>query len=172
VLRLPEALGQARFLRVAPASAPEPDLHPVPADTWHWLEVSSGVVRILAATSEAFVPQMVNFELVGGVDFQKGCYPGQEVVARSQYRGTLKRRAVLLDAVVAMAPGDEVVHSADPGQPAGTVALSASLGQGRHRALVELKLQSLEGGSLHLKSAEGPVLQPIPLPYALGQDAH
>jgi hypothetical protein len=52
------------------------------------------------------------------------------------------------------------------------VALSASLGQGRHRALVELKLQSLEGGSLHLKSAEGPVLQPIPLPYALGQDAH
>jgi folate-binding protein YgfZ len=54
--------------------------------------VRSGTPRVVAATGEQFVPQMVNLELVGGVNFQKGCYPGQEVVARSQYRGTLKRR--------------------------------------------------------------------------------
>ena len=67
------------------------------ADVWNWLEVQSGVPRIVASTVEAFVPQMVNLELVGGVNFQKGCYPGQEIVARSQYRGTLKRRMVLAE---------------------------------------------------------------------------
>jgi tRNA-modifying protein YgfZ len=171
LLRLPETLGQARFLFVTPTASAAPDLPPLPLASWQWLEVSSAVVRIVAATTEAFVPQMVNLELVGGVDFQKGCYPGQEVVARSQYRGTLKRRAVLLDALVPMPPGAEVFHTADPGQPAGTVALSASLGPSRHRALVELKLQALEGGQLHLGAADGPVLQNVPLPYALGPQA-
>ena len=66
-------------------------------DAWRWLEVRSGVARIVAATVEQFVPQMLNLELLGGVNFQKGCYPGQEVVARSQYRGTIKRRTFLVD---------------------------------------------------------------------------
>jgi folate-binding Fe-S cluster repair protein YgfZ len=104
---------------------------------------------------------MVNLELVGGVNFQKGCYPGQEVVARSQYRGTLKRRAQLFAAPGAR-PGQEVFHSADPGQPAGLVANA-----GGDLALVEVKLAALEGGSLHLGAAEGPVLQPRVLPYAI-----
>jgi folate-binding protein YgfZ len=68
------------------------------AEAWLALEAASGVPRIVAATVEQFVPQMVNLELVGGVNFQKGCYPGQEVVARSQYRGTLKRRAFAVQA--------------------------------------------------------------------------
>jgi folate-binding protein YgfZ len=71
---------------------------------WRWLEVRSGIVTIEAATVDKFVPQMVNFELVGGVDFQKGCYPGQEVVARSQYRGTTKRRTFLSTAMRWPAP--------------------------------------------------------------------
>ena len=88
----------------APSSSRRPaadvDVAGAPAlslDTWRWLEVQSGIVTIEAATVDRFVPQMVNFELVGGVDFQKGCYPGQEVVARSQYRGTTKRRTFLFD---------------------------------------------------------------------------
>ncbi len=61
---------------------------------WHLGEIAAGIPRIVAATQEAFVPQMVNYEIaaVGGVSFQKGCYPGQEIVARTQYLGKIKRR--------------------------------------------------------------------------------
>ncbi len=139
-------------------------------DVWRWLEVQSGVPRIVAATVEQFVPQMVNLEVVGGVNFQKGCYPGQEIVARSQYRGTLKRRGYLLEADTAVAPGQEVFNDADPGQPAGMVALAGALG-GRPVALVELKIAALEGGTLHLGAADGPLLKPRALPYAIPAEA-
>jgi len=171
VVRLADSLGQPRYLWVAPGGLlPEglPELAPA---TWRWLEVHSGVVRIVTATVEQFVPQMVNFELVGGVDFKKGCFPGQEVVARSQYRGTLKRRGVLLDSPVPLGEGQEVFHDADPGQPAGTVALAAASPSGQgHAALVELKRAALAGGQLHLGAADGPVLSPRSLPYELPND--
>jgi len=130
--------------------------------------VTSGVARIVAATVEQFVPQMVNFELVGGVNFQKGCYPGQEVVARSQYRGSVKRRAFLFTSDAAALPGQEVFHSDDAEQPAGMVVNAASLG-GAHRALVEIKLAALDTGSLHLGAVDGARLQrviqqPYPVP--------
>jgi hypothetical protein len=172
-VRLPDVAGSPRWLVWAPDGTQPDTLPALPLSLWNWLEVSSGVARIVAATVEAFVPQMVNLELVGGVNFKKGCYPGQEVVARSQYRGTLKRRGSLLAGGVAMQPGQEVFHSADPGQPAGTVVNAASATDGLHHlALVELKLAALETGSLHLGAADGPVLHPQPLPYALpNQDA-
>jgi hypothetical protein len=167
-IRLPDAVvdGVAvpRWLQaggVAPAGAA---LDP---GVWLALEAASGVARVVAATSEQFVPQMVNLEVVGGVNFKKGCYPGQEVVARSQYRGTIKRRAQVLEGGVPLAPGQEVFHSADPGQPAGMVVLAGSLSAGRHLALVELKLAALEGGSLHAGRADGPLLTVAALPYAL-----
>jgi tRNA-modifying protein YgfZ len=131
---------------------------------WSWLEVHSAVARIAAGTAELFVPQMVNFELTGGVSFQKGCYPGQEVVARSQYRGTLKRRAYVLHAASPAAVGQEVIHSEDAGQPAGAIALSASF-EGRNAALAELKIASLGHGTLHLGAVPGPALQLVPQPY-------
>ncbi|HEV7856711.1 MAG TPA: folate-binding protein, partial [Herminiimonas sp.] len=62
------------------------------ADAWQLADIDSGVPNITIATQEKFVPQMINFELIGGVNFKKGCYPGQEIVARSQYLGKLKRR--------------------------------------------------------------------------------
>ncbi len=167
-LRLPDALVEGvsvpRWLHagLVPPAGPVLDLA-----VWQALEAASGVARVVAATSEQFVPQMVNLELVGGVNFQKGCYPGQEVVARSQYRGTIKRRAQVLQGTVPLLPGQEVFHSADPGQPAGMVVLSGSLSAGRQLALVELKLAALEGGSLHAGSAEGPVLHLAALPYAI-----
>ena len=175
LIRLSDAEGLPRCLLAAPAVSALPAavlaLPPLAPDDWAWLEVRSGVVRIVAATTEHFVPQMVNFELVGGVNFQKGCYPGQEVVARSQYRGTLKRRAMVFEADANLAPGQEVFHSADPAQPAGMVALAARRSGGETAALVEVKLAALGHGSLHAGSADGPVLRLLPLPYALPSDA-
>ncbi len=170
-IRLPDAvLGGLATPRYLWASASAPQLSGLDENTWRWLEVHSGVARVTAATSEQFVPQMVNLELVGGVNFQKGCYPGQEVVARSQYRGTLKRRAQVLLGTQAMLPGQEIFNSADPEQPAGMVVTAgqhADAGGLRFAALAELKLAALEGGSLHLGSASGPVLQLSALPYAI-----
>ncbi len=158
----------ARYLMVTRADAAAPNLPVLDHNTWLWLEAASGTVRISAATAEQFVPQMVNFDLVDGVNFKKGCYPGQEVVARSQYRGTLKRRAFLLRSDAPLAPGQEIFHSADPGQPAGMVALAGSHGQ-QHQVLAEMKLAALEAGSgtLHAGSATGPLLQRAALPYAV-----
>ncbi|MFZ5548647.1 MAG: YgfZ/GcvT domain-containing protein [Pseudomonadota bacterium] len=169
-VRLPDVDGHARWLVARPADAAA--LPPLDPALWQQLEVRSGIVRIVAATADQFVPQMVNFEIVGGVNFKKGCYPGQEVVARSQYRGTIKRRAVLLASHAEMAAGQEVFHDADPAQPAGLVALPApALGGRPPLALVEVKLALAEGaGQFHLGAADGPALQPLPLPYNLPVD--
>jgi len=167
-IRLPDAVvdGVAvpRLLLVGaepPAAAPALDM-----EAWRAFEVHSGVGRIVAATLEQFVPQMVNLELVGGVNFQKGCYPGQEVVARSQYRGTLKRRSLLMSSAAPLAPGMEVFHDADPGQPAGKVVLAGALPGRDAVALVEVKLAALDSGTLHAGAPDGPRLQPGALPYA------
>lgn len=170
VVRLPDAMGLARYLWCAPAEAGAPELAPIPPEAWAWLEVHSAVPRITAATVEQFVPQMVNLEAVDGVNFRKGCYPGQEVVARSQYRGTLKRRSFLFRCDAPAHPGQEVFHSEDAGQPAGMVVNAASF-EGRHAALVEVKLAALEGGSLHLGTAGGAQLEREELPYALSLEA-
>lgn len=169
LIRLPDAGGVARALLVSP---PAPPAQTLPLSTWQWLEMQSGVPIIEAATVEKFVPQMLNFELVGGVNFQKGCYPGQEIVARSQYRGTIKRRTFLFDVDAAAAAGQEVFHSADPSQPAGLVACAAARpdGQGAS-ALVEVKLAALDQGELHLGAPDGAMLHRRELPYAVPVEA-
>lgn len=171
-IRLPEVDGVARAWRVT-AAAPTEAADPAALTAWQRLEVDSGIVTIEAATVDQFVPQMLNFELIGAVNFQKGCYPGQEVVARSQYRGTTKRRTFLYACDAPVAAGQEVFHSADPDQPAGLVASAAQVGDGAtHHALVEVKLAALEGGRLHLGAIDGPLLTPCPLPYeVLGAEA-
>ncbi len=163
VIRLPDGAGVPRFLW---AGAGLPDLPPLADDDWRWLEVQSGVARIVAATSERFVPQMVNLEVVGGVNFQKGCYPGQEIVARSQYRGTLKRRAFLFDSSMASAAGQELFSEGEPDQPAGMVTAAAPVPgrPGHFSVLAETKIAALDG-ALHLGAATGPRLVPLPLPY-------
>jgi tRNA-modifying protein YgfZ len=124
------------------------------------------VPRVVAATVEQFVPQMINLEAVGGVNFQKGCYPGQEIVARSQYRGTLKRRAMLYASQAVAAPGQEVFAADDPAQPAGMVVNAAPAGAGTGLALVEVKLSAADA-VLHLGAPDGPRLSARPLPYTL-----
>ncbi|WP_428418822.1 YgfZ/GcvT domain-containing protein [Methylibium sp.] len=173
VVRLPDGAGQARWLWAGPAADADAVLGTLPSlalDRWDWLEVHSGVAPIVANTVEAFVPQMLNYELVGGVNFQKGCYPGQEIVARSQYRGTIKRRAALVHGDDAALPGQEVFWSGDDAQPSGLIALAAPAPGGGWDALVELKLVALDDGSLHLGSSGGARLQPLALPYAVPRE--
>ncbi|HEX2543481.1 MAG TPA: folate-binding protein [Ramlibacter sp.] len=161
--------GQRRALWVGPADA----LPAGPAlDTavWQWGEVRSGIATITAPVVEAFVPQMLNYESVGGVNFKKGCYPGQEVVARSQFRGTLKRRAFIAHADAELTAGQEVFQAADPEQPAGLVAQAAPAPTGGWDAIVSLQLSAAEAGGLHAGSAQGPALQLMPLPYLLLAD--
>jgi len=171
-IRLPDGAGLQRALLAASVAA-EVDVGAAPAmtiETWRWLEVESGIVTIEAATVDRFVPQMVNFELVGGVDFQKGCYPGQEVVARSQYRGTTKRRTLLFDCDAVPAAGDDVFVAGDVNEPAGTVANAAPHPEQRGgSALVEVRLAAL-GADLRLGSAAGPPLRQRPLPYPVPLD--
>jgi tRNA-modifying protein YgfZ len=167
LIGLPRAQGAARALLVGGDVAALPALD---AQAWSWLEVTSGVPRIVAATVEQFVPQMVNLELVGGVNFQKGCYPGQEVVARSQYRGSLKRRAFVFDAAAGASPAQEIFHSADRDQPAGMVVNAASL-RGGHRVLAEVKIAALDSGTLHLGAADGPLLTRTEMAYAVPLEA-
>jgi folate-binding protein YgfZ len=130
------------------------------------------------ATQEKFVPQMINFELIGGVNFQKGCYPGQEIVARSQYLGKLKRRMVLAtighqgDAAAAIQPGVEIFSDADPEQPCGMIVNAAGDGDGNVSCLVEIKLSAQESGAgIHAGSANGPLLHFHSLPYSLADSA-
>jgi tRNA-modifying protein YgfZ len=165
-IRLPSTQGVSRHLLALAATTSPPAWPALQADDWDSAEVASAVPRIVAATVEQFVPQMVNLELAGGVNFQKGCYPGQEIVARSQYRGTLKRRAHLFAVAGTAQPGQEIFHSADPDQPAGMVALTGAQ-QGHTLLLAEVKLAALDNGALHLGSAQGPQLEPRALPYAI-----
>lgn len=168
--RLPDVSGLVRCLWIGPKDQQQDVLAAYPAvdqASWQWLDVLSGVPRIEAAGSDQFVPQMVNFELVGGVNFSKGCYPGQEVVARSQYRGTLKRRAFVVHGGQAMAAGQELFSAADPGQPAGMVVNAAPCpGSANWSALVELKLNALDT-ALHVGAADGPQIQLGKLPYEI-----
>ncbi len=139
-------------------------------EVWALSEVRSGVATLSAATVEAFVPQMLNYESVDGVNFKKGCYPGQEVVARSQFRGTLKRRALLARGDAPMAAGQEIYAAADPSQPCATVVQAAASPDGGSEAIVSGQLTALQAGDLHLGAADGPLLHIQPVPYALRDD--
>ncbi|QHE76538.1 CAF17-like 4Fe-4S cluster assembly/insertion protein YgfZ [Hydrogenophaga sp. PBL-H3] len=170
VVRLYPADGTPRALRVAPASAAAPAGADLSEDLWNWLDVKSAVATLSQPVFEAFVPQMLNYESVGGVNFKKGCYPGQEVVARSQFRGTLKRRAYLVHSPEALAAGQELFHSSDTEQPCGTVVQAAPHPAGGFDAIVSMQTSAAAEGSLHAGSIDGPALALMPLPYPLLDD--
>ena len=167
---LPPAAGQARALWLAPAADASPAGPALSASLWSWGEVASGVATLTTPVVDAFVPQMLNYESVGGVNFKKGCYPGQEIVARSQFRGTLKRRAYLVQAEVPLAVGAEVFHGADPEQSCGTVVQAAPAPDGGWTAIVSMQTSATDGGRLTAVAADGPLLELRSLPYPLLDD--
>jgi folate-binding protein YgfZ len=116
-----------RALWLAPAGTEPPSGPELPTDHWLWSEVRSGVATITAPVVDAFVPQMLNYELLDGVSFKKGCYPGQEVVARAQYRGQVKRRAALARCHLTLGPGQDVVWAGKPDAEGQVVAVQADL---------------------------------------------
>ena len=159
----------SRSLWIAPAELPLPDGAEVSAQHWLWSEVMSGVTLLSQPVFEQFVPQMLNYESVGGVNFKKGCYPGQEVVARSQFRGTLKRRTALVHSPMALTAGQDIFTPTDPDQACGMVVLSAARPNGQgFDALVSGTLESMQTG--WCTSPNGPALELQPLPYELLAD--
>ena len=180
-IQLYPGAGVDRMLWCAPAGTPPPAGEKLSLGAWQWLEVQAGVAMISLPIFEAFVPQMLNYESIGGVSFKKGCYPGQEVVARSQFRGTLKRRAYVgyVAAQTAAPPnpesnlapsvGQEVFYEGDAGQPCGLVAASGADPAGGFAVIVSLQTVAA-AGRLTLGNSSGPPIELLPLPYDLLDD--
>ena len=170
VIRLYPADGQPRSLWIASAGEPAPAGPALSLDDWLWGEVRSGIATVTTPVVEAFVPQMLNYESVGGVNFKKGCYPGQEVVARSQFRGTLKRRAYVAHAASALRAGEEVFHDSDPSQPCGLVVQAAPAPGGGWEAIVSIQIAAADKGKLTAGSPQGDALVLQAAPYPLLAD--
>lgn len=169
-------LDAARFVFVvAPAAAPAlwtrlaADAVPAGTLAWRWLEIAAGQPRIVATTQEAFVPQMVNMEVpaVGGVSFTKGCYPGQEIVARTQYLGKVKRRMYRAQISGATAPGVHLYAPETGDQHCGTVAMVVPTGNGVGACLVVVQQSCVEAGDVRLERPDGPKVEFLDLPYAI-----
>lgn len=133
-------------------------------DVWRLTDIRAGIPWISAATQEEFVLQMANLDLIGGVSFTKGCYPGQEIVARTRYLGKVKRRTLRARCASAVQAGQEVFSPEMNGQPSGKVLQAAPDGAGGCEILAAVQLSSVEHG-LHLTAADGPALELLPLPY-------
>lgn len=159
-----------RQLWIGPADAAQPPGPPVSAPDWAWSEVASSVATVSAPLVELFVPQMLNYESVGGVSFKKGCYPGQEVVARSQFRGTLKRRTYLATTDELLTPAQEIYAGEDLEQPVGVVVQTARHPQGGANSALLCLQTSADMHSLRTKEMPAIRIQVADLPYPLLAD--
>ncbi len=142
-------------------------LRPVGTAAWNWTEIRNGIPWVTAQTQDQFVPQMANLELIGGVNFKKGCYPGQEIVARTQYLGKLKRRLYLAHVEASVHAGDALCSEDVGGQINGMIANAAPAPGGGSDVLAVVQSTSAESDGVHLGSTDGPKLRFLPLPYAL-----
>lgn len=175
LIRMPDARGVARYQWISTAETMQQawpilaaHLRPLNTSAWRLTEIQAGLPRIIDKTQEQFVPQMVNFELIGGVNFRKGCYPGQEIVARSQYLGKLKRRMSIVSVpTLEVDAGMEVFAGSDASQPCGMIVNAEASGKDQSLCLVELKVADQEAGDIRLAGSDGPALEFQPLPYAV-----
>ena len=162
-----ELHGAARDLSTV-WNALAPNLTPVGAEPWRLLDILAGTPAVYPETVEAFVPQMLNLQLLDGISFHKGCYTGQEIVARTHYLGKLKRRMVLarVDSPTPPRPGDPLFSPrADPSQSAGQLADACHHPDGGYAVLAVALIECAEHGVLQLGDANGPELRLEPLPY-------
>lgn len=141
------ALWQNLTVKARPAGVP----------AWRWLDIQAGYPLVTLATKEEFVPQMADFEKLGGVSFNKGCYPGQEVVARTQYLGKVKRHLFRLVSPTTLAAGDVLYSPDNLDQSCGMVMTAAPSPAGGYDALAVV--QSNFSENVHLGSREGPQVQ-------------
>lgn len=169
-------VGAQRFqINTAPQHAPaiwqslSASAQPVGSICWDWLNIHAGIPVVTPATQEQFVPQMANLELIGGVSFKKGCYPGQEIVARMQYLGKLKRRMYLahIEGDAIPQPGDELFSADMEGQASGMVVNASPAPGGGHDLLAVMQISSRETQTVHLRSSGGAVLDFLSLPYTI-----
>jgi len=180
VVQLYPAWGQPRALYLGRSGSAPPHGAALPQDLWPRSEVASGIATLSAPVVDAFVPQMLNYESVGGVDFKKGCWPGQEVVARSQFRGKLKRRAFIARAPQGnLQAGMEVFAEDDWQQSAGTVVQAAADAHGACSAIISLQTAAAAkalfahappGAGAQADPQHAVALQLQPLPYPLLED--
>lgn len=145
---------------------------PAGAACWDWLDIQSRIPVILPATQEEFIPQMVNLDAIGGVSFQKGCYPGQEIVARTQYLGKIKRHMHLAHIATdtPVTPGDDLVSPSTAEQSCGKIVNAAPALNGGYDVLAVIQVSSTEAGKVHWKALNGPVLEISPPPYSISPD--
>lgn len=162
-------VGAQRYLLALPAAQRAQALAALGdagSGAWALQEIRAGWPMVVQATQDLFLPQMVNLERLGAVDFKKGCYPGQEVVARTQYRGVLKRRMIRARVASPAEPAADVFAEDSPGQASGTVVNAAPVPEGGSELLAVVQINSLESGSaLRLGTPDGPRLELLPLPY-------
>lgn len=165
-----------RFQIVAPTDAVmklweqlKSSARPAGPPVWAWLDIMAGIPGVYPETYEAFVPQMANLEILGGVNFKKGCYPGQEIVARMHYLGRLKQRMYRahLDGATVPRPGDSIFAPDFPDQAAGTVVDAQPSPDKGYDMLAVIQISSAAGGVLHLHNENGPNLALQSLPYPL-----
>ena len=144
------------------------DAAPTGAGPWAWLDIKAGIPAVLPDTVEEFVPQMANLELLDGVNFKKGCYPGQEIVARMHYLGRLKQRMFLarVESGHQPRPGTPVFAPDFPGQSAGTVVNAEPAPAGGFDLLAVVQVSSARSGEVHLGGEDGALLSFTDLPYA------
>lgn len=143
---------------------------PVGANIWELLNIQAGIPVIVAQTVETFVPQMANMELINGVDFKKGCYTGQEIVARMHYLGKLKKRMyrINIDTDEQPAPGDSLfAEESKGGSGTGTIVSAQQIADGSYDALAVIQITDAENQPLRLHDAEGPAIKVMDLPYSL-----
>ena len=169
-------LGADRFqLNTTPQHAPvlwqqiSAGAKPVGSSCWDWLNIRAGIPVILPQTQEEFVPQMANLDLIGAVNFKKGCYPGQEIVARMQYLGKNKRRMYLahVEADVAPQAGAELFSAEMEGQSCGMVVNAQAAPNSGYDLLAVIQIASHDAFPVHLGGLNGIRLQFQPLPYPL-----
>ena len=168
LLALPAERAEAVLLALREAGATPANL-----DVWQQAMIRAGLPLITAATQDEFVPQMVNLDLIGGVNFKKGCYPGQEIVARTQYLGKLKKRTVRVtfttgDDTLAQ-PGSDLFSPQFGEQSAGKLLNVAAVGKQQFEALAVLQMGALDG-PLALGSPAGPTVQLLDLPYLVQEE--
>ena len=138
------------------------------ATHWDWHAIAAGIPVVGAATQDLFIAQAANWDLVGGVSFRKGCYPGQEIIARMQYLGKLKERLVRLHHDgPAPAPGTHLYSPVFGDQACGTVANAAPAPGGGSDVLAVAQTSAADGGTLRLGQPDGPTLTLLSLPYAV-----